>query len=485
MVNNESYFEQFRKNTIGYNTTYQTAYGKQNLLYADWVAGGRLYKPIEDALSYKFGPFVANTHTETSETGTLMTKSYHYAQQIIKQHVNASSDDVLIHAGFGMTSAINKFQRILGLRLKSQKKQNIPENERPVVFISHMEHHSNHTSWLTTIADVVIIEPGNDLLFSTGNLKLKLEQFKNRKFKIGAFSAASNVTGIELPVHEIAKIMHQYGGLCFIDYAMSAPYVDINMHPSNEMEKLDAILFSPHKFLGGPGSSGVLIFDKRLYNNEIPDNPGGGTVNWTNAWNEYKFIDDIETREDGGTPGFLQAIRTAMAIKLKEKMGTKNIRNREHEILKIIFDKLPKINGINILAGNVTKRLGAISFYHNDIHYNLLVRLLSDRFGIQVRGGCACAGTYGHILLGVSKEESKRITRKIDKGDLSEKPGWVRLSIHPVMTNKEINYIINAIEEIVKNHKIWAEDYNYNPANNEFYHKTFNETINYKDWFSV
>jgi len=369
--------------------------------------------------------------------------------------------------------------------LKSQKKQNIPENERPVVFISHMEHHSNHTSWLTTIADVVIIEPGNDLLFSTVNLKLKLEQFKNRKFKIGAFSAASNVTGIELPVHEIAKIMHQYGGLCFIDYAMSAPYVDINMHPSNEMEKLDAILFSPHKFLGGPGSSGVLIFDKRLYNNEIPDNPGGGTVNWTNAWNEYKFIDDIETREDGGTPGFLQAIRTAMAIKLKEKMGTKNIRNREHEILKIIFDKLPKINGINILAGNVTKRLGAISFYHNDIHYNLLVRLLSDRFGIQVRGGCACAGTYGHILLGVSKEESKRITRKIDKGDLSEKPGWVRLSIHPVMTNKEINYIINAIEEIVKNHKIWAEDYNYNPANNEFYHKTFNETINYKDWFSV
>ncbi len=483
--NLEQYFHQFRKNTLGSDISYQTAYGKQKLLYADWVASGRLYKNIEDAIAQKFGPFVANTHTETSETGTLMTKSYHYAQKIIKQHVNASNNDVLIHAGFGMTAAVNKFQRILGLKNKNIQKQSIPENERPIVFISHMEHHSNHTSWLTTIADVVIIKPDENLLFDINNLKTELEKYKNRKFKIGAFSAASNVTGIELPVHKIARLMHEYGGVCFVDYAMSAPYVKINMHPEDEIEKLDAIMFSPHKFLGGPGTSGVLIFDKSLYKNDIPDNPGGGTVDWTNAWNEYKFIDDIEGREDGGTPGFLQAIKTALAIKLKEKMGIENIIEREHEILKIIFDKLPQIKGINILAGNTSKRLGAISFYHKDIHYNLIVRLLSDRFGIQVRGGCACAGTYGHLLLGVTKEESKKITEKINRGDLSEKPGWVRLSIHPIMTNNEVNFIIDAISKIAENYKDWEKDYTYNPHTNEFEHKTYKNKTDYKFWFVI
>ena len=481
----EKYFEKYRKNTIGNNTEYNTIFGKKKLIYADWVASGRLYLPIEEKLIEKFGPFVANTHTETSETGMLMTKSYHYAQEIIKKHVNASADDVLIHAGFGMTSAVNKFQRILGLRLKGRKKEDIPENERPVVFISHMEHHSNHTSWLTTIADVVIIPPKDDLTFSTENLEKTIAKYNNRKFKIGAFTAASNVTGIELPVHKIAKIMHQNEGVCFVDYAMSAPYVEINMHPQDPMEKLDAIMFSPHKFLGGPGASGVLIFDKTLYNNEIPDNPGGGTVDWTNAWNEYKFIDNIEAREDGGTPGFLQAIKTALAIKLKEEMTPQKIKEREEEQLKIIFDRFNKIKGLKILAGNVTKRLGAVSFYHNDIHYNFIVRVLSDKYGIQVRGGCACAGTYGHLLLGVDKEESKRITEKINKGDLSEKPGWVRLSIHPTMTDKEIIYIADAIEEIVNDYQKLQNEYIYSPKTNDFFHKNHKQFIDYKEWFSM
>lgn len=482
----DKYFERFRKNIIGYKHKYTTPFGEKELIYADWVASGRLYKPIEDKIANEFGPFVANTHTETSETGMLMTNSYHFAQKIIKNHVNADKNDVLISVGFGMTSAINKFQRILGIKYCGRENNFCKSQEdKPVVFVTHMEHHSNHTSWLTSIADVVMIEPNKDFLVDLNDLETKLKQYKDRKFKIGAFTAASNVTGIVPPYHKMAKIMHQHNGVCFVDFAMAAPYVDINMHPTDPMEKLDAITFSPHKFLGGPGSSGVLIFDSNLYNREIPDNPGGGTVNWTNAWNEYSFIDDIEIREDGGTPGFLQTIRTSLAIKLKEEMGVENIKKREHEILKIVFDRFSKINGIKVLADNITDRLGSISFYHKDIHYNLIVKLLSDMYGIQVRGGCACAGTYGHYLLNVSYEESKRITQNIEAGDLSEKPGWIRLSIHPAMTDNEINYIMDSIEEIVNKHKEFAKYYHYSPKTNEYTYKKEYNRIDYKKWFEL
>lgn len=482
----DKYFKKFRKNIIGYGTKYTTPFGEKELIYADWVASGRLYKPIEDKITNDFGPFVANTHTETSETGMLMTNSYHYAQSIIKNHVNANNKDVLISVGFGMTSAINKFQRILGIKYCGRENKFCKSiDEKPVVFVTHMEHHSNHTSWLTSIADVIMIEPDKDFLVDLNDLEQKLKQYKNRKFKIGAFTAASNVTGVIPPYHKMAKMMHEYNGVCFIDFAMAAPYVDIDMHPSDPLEKLDAITFSPHKFLGGPGSSGVLIFDSSLYNREIPDNPGGGTVNWTNAWNEYSFVDDIEIREDGGTPGFLQTIRTSLAIKLKEELGVENIKKREEEILKIVFDRFSKIDGVKLLSNNQTKRLGAISFYHKKIHFNLIVKLLSDMYGIQVRGGCACAGTYGHYLLDVSYEESKRITKNIEAGDLSEKPGWVRLSIHPIMTDKEIIFIMDAIEEIVNKHNEFAKFYTYSPKSNEYTYKKKYNRIDYKKWFEL
>jgi selenocysteine lyase/cysteine desulfurase len=285
----------------------------------------------------------------------------------------------------------------------------------------------------------------------------------------------------------MAAIMHKYGGLCFIDFAASAPYVDINMHPENKNEALDAILFSPHKFLGGPGSSGVLIFNKDLYSLESPDQPGGGTVDWTNAWGEYKYSDDIETREDGGTPGFLQAIRTALSIKLKEDMGTVNIRKREEELIEIAFNEMTKIPNLHILADNIKDRVGAISFYITDVHFNLVVKLLNDRFGVQVRGGCACAGTYGHLLLDVSIEESHRITDLIDSGDLSEKPGWIRLSIHPTMTNDELYLICDALAQIEKNHKEWVKDYTYDKHTNEFNHNMFEnkERYNIAEWFEL
>ena len=470
----EQYFNPFRKNIIGGDTWFDSPYGRKKVCYFDWVASGRLYAPIEEKLTRVFGPFVANTHTETSETGTRMTLCYRYAHEFIKKHVNAGTNDVIITAGPGMTTVVNKLQRILGLRTgnKRTKHEIIDETDRPVVFITHMEHHSNQTSWYETLADVVMIPPDRNLLVDPDALRVTLQKFQNRKFKIGAFTACSNVTGIITPYPEMAAIMHENQGLCFVDFAASAPYVTMNMHPSDPLQKLDAVYFSPHKFLGGPGSSGVLIFDSSLYQSEIPDDPGGGTVDWTNPWGEYKYVDDIETREDGGTPGYLQAIRAALALELKEKMGVKQIMEREEELVDRMMKGLRQVPGIRILAGDLEHRLGIISFYHPRFHFNLIVKLLSDRYGIQVRGGCACAGTYGHFLLEVSYDRSHEITAKINHGDLSDKPGWVRVSLHPVMTFEEVDYFLSSLNEIVQNCEEWKKEYIYDPKKNEFEHRT-------------
>lgn len=466
----EKYFSQYRNNIIGINQTFRSPYGEKKIIYADWIASGRLYSPIEKKISETFGPLVGNTHSESSITGSIMTQSYHYAHEYIKKHVNAAKDDVIITAGSGMTAMINKFQRILGLKIPEQLKAyvNLPKELTPVVFLTHMEHHSNQTSWLETIADVVCIAPTDDGLIDFEDFHKQLEKYNDRKLKIGSFTSCSNVTGIKTPYHKLAKIIHEHGGFCFVDFACSAPYVDINMHPEDPLEKLDAIFFSPHKFLGGPGTPGVIIFDSKLYHNRVPDNPGGGTVDWTNPWGEHKFINNIELREDGGTPAFLQTIKAGLCIELKEMMGTLKIEERESELVKIVFENLPKVPGLHILAGNIDDRLGAISFYVDKIHYNLVVKLLNDRFGIQTRGGCSCAGTYGHYLLHVSPLQSRQITEKINHGDYSEKPGWVRLSLHPTMTDDELYFIIDSINEVVKNISKWEKDYKYHPSKNEF-----------------
>lgn len=469
-MSTEKYFSKFRKNIIGIDQHFRTPYGRKKMIYADWIASGRLYKPIEDKIVRAIGPFVGNTHTETSENGRLMTEAYGYAHKKIKEHVNGETGDVILTTGFGMTGAIVKFQRILGLKICGDlaEQKCLKTSERPVVFLTHMEHHSNQTSWYETAADIVVIEPGDDMTVSLANLEENLKKYKDRKRKIGSFTACSNVTGIRTPYHQMARLMHDYGGTAFVDFAASAPYDKIDMHPADPKEKLDAIFFSPHKFLGGPGSSGVVIFDSSLYQSKAPDQPGGGTVDWTNRWGEYKFIDDIEIREDGGTPGFLQAIRTALAIELKNRMSIEMMQQREHELTQAAFIALRQIPNLHILADQVENRLGIISFYIDSIHYNLIVKLLSDRFGVQVRGGCVCSGTYGHYLLNVSYDKSKRITGKIDHGDLSEKPGWVRLSLHPTMTDKELRFIMEAIQQIEKNHTAWGADYLYNKHTNEF-----------------
>ena len=484
----EKHFDEFRKNTVGHEQRVVTPYGQKRLLYADWTATGRLYRPVERLLTETFGPFYGNTHSGSSETGRVMTEAYAAARDIIRAHVNASKDDLLITCGYGMTAAVNKLQRLLGLRVPEQLRPfvGLHQDRRPLVVTTYMEHHSNHTSWLETLADVVLVRPDPKGLVDLGSLDDVLRRHRHRPLKIGTFTACSNVTGIRPPYHQMARIMHEHGGLCFVDFSSSAPYVSMNMHPDAQMEHLDGLFFSPHKFLGGPGSCGVLVFNSRLYSNKAPDNVGGGTVKWTNPWGGRRFLDDVEAREDGGTPGILQTVKAALAIKVKERLVIDKMLSREEEILRALMPGLLSIDGVRVLAGDIRERLAIVSFCIEEMHYNLVVRVLNDYYGIQSRGGCSCAGTYGHFLLNIGREESQAITDRIDTGDLRAKPGWVRISLHPTTTTDEVLFILDAIQEIATNRRQWIRQYAYDAATNEFVNERYSRRrpAVIKKWFS-
>jgi selenocysteine lyase/cysteine desulfurase len=418
-----------------------------------------------------------------------MTLAYHEAQRIVKAHVGAHDTDALLMVGSGMTSALAKLQRILGLKVPEQLLPycTVPESVRPVVFLTHMEHHSNQTSWLETICTVEIIRPDEAGLVDMRHLDELLEKYATRPIKIASVTSCSNVTGVFTPYRAIARRLHDAGGWCFVDFACSAPYIPIAMHTSDPLESLDAIFFSPHKFLGGPGSPGVLVFDKKLYTLRAPDQPGGGTVQWTNPWGEHSYIQDIEAREDGGTPAFLQTIKAALAIRLKESIGLETLQAREHALVERIFAALSPIPNLHILAPENKERLCVFSFCIDDLHFNLGVKLLNDYFGIQTRGGCSCAGTYGHYLFNISRQISKAISCKVDDGDLSERPGWIRFSVHPAMTDEETEFILNGIKELAKHHEEWGREYRYNAASNEFQHISWNSSIHatVEEWFRM
>lgn len=467
----EQHFQPFRKQIVGIDATMKLADGRTApIVYADWTASGRLYAPIEDFMLREIGPLVANTHTETTYTGVAMTEAYHRARGIIKKAVNAAATDSLFFTGFGMTAAVNKLQRLLGLRKpEACRQESCREGKRPLVLVTHMEHHSNQITWEECDVDVRLV-PRDE---ATGLPDLQwLERMcrdcTDRPLLIGSFTAGSNVTGLLPPCHQMAAVMHRHGGYCFVDMAAAGPYIDIDMHPADPMQRLDAIMLSPHKFLGGPGSSGILILSNELYKLAVPDHPGGGTVKWTTPFGTHSYVDEIEAREDGGTPGFLQAIRAALAFELKAAMGVSNILAREHELMELILDEFRQEPGIMLLEGGNLERLGVLSFYAPGEHYNLIVRLLNDRFGVQTRGGCSCAGTYGHILFNIDKSTSRHITELIEGGDLTEKPGWVRLSIHPTMSNAEARFAGQAVVQTIRNYREWAEDYVYHKESGDF-----------------
>ncbi|SJZ76609.1 Selenocysteine lyase/Cysteine desulfurase [Chitinophaga eiseniae] len=486
----EDYFATYRRHIIGYRQSFLSPFGRKRIIYADWTASGRAYGPIEDTIRQQVLPFVGNTHTHTTVTGTYMSEAYETAKGIIKAHVNAAEEDVLLFCGSGMTGAVNKLQRLLGLRIPGRAATCLhstyrEEAGRPVVFVTHMEHHSHHISWLETMATVEIIARDANGQVDLRHFHALLEQYKQRTVKIAAVTAASNVTGIRTPYHDMAKLVHRYNGWCFVDFACAAPYCDIDMHPDEPGAALDAIYFSPHKLLGGPGTPGVLLFHQKLYCHAAPDEPGGGTVDYTNPWGEYDYTADIAQREDGGTPPFLQGIKAAMCIRLKEAMQVDNIRQREEALLSVILPRLARIPQLQVLEPQAVQRLGVVSFIVPGVHYHLVVRLLNDRFGIQLRGGCSCAGTYGHLLLNVDKERSHAIRQSILSGDMSCKPGWVRLSVHPTMTDREVHYILDAIEATVLQARTWGRDYVYDARTNDFRFQGAANTTPVDSWFNV
>jgi selenocysteine lyase/cysteine desulfurase len=475
----QDHFGSFREHTIGIRHHITTPYGRQPLLYADWTASGRLYEPIERKLQETFGPYVSNPHTDSNTTGLTMTLAYNEARNIIKKHVHAGPQDILLFCGNGTTGAVNKLQRIMGLRLPEwlHRRNTSTLEERPVIFISHMEHHSNILPWQEGLGDVVTIPPGDDGNIDPQQLESLLRLHRNRRWKIGSFTSCSNVTGIQTPYRKLAAIMHRHGGICFVDFAANAPYELIDMHPATSNEKLDAIFFSPHKFLGGPGTNGILIFDAALSKGRIPDEPGGGTVTWVNPWGGRRYIDALEMREDGGTPGFLQAFRTALCMNLKDQMNGSGhyMVIRELQLCHDLLTGLRSIPGCSVLAGHQTERHGIASFTLRDIHYNLAVQLLNDRFGIQARGGCSCAGPYGHYLLGLGPEHSTQIAKAIMDGDQSLRPGWIRLSLHPIMTDQEVERIVSAVRSIVTHIHQWKQDYRYDSFTNSWIHLYAND----------
>ncbi|RAV05640.1 aminotransferase class V-fold PLP-dependent enzyme [Paenibacillus sp. YN15] len=468
----EAAFAAVRRNIIGGDRIIRTPGGPRKMIYADWCASGRLYGPIEDYMKHYIGPLVGNTHTGSNATGASMTMAYSLAGSIIRRHVHASPRDVLMFCGTGMTGAVNKLQRLLQIRAPKglQDRLCLPAEERPVIFITHMEHHSNHISWLETTGEVVMVPPDEQGLVSPEVLDRVVSCYGDRPLKIGAFTACSNVTGLMTPIAELAAVMHRHGGLAFADYSASAPYVDMDMYPPLPGGWLDALYFSPHKFLGGPGTSGVLVMHGRLLGSSVPDEPGGGTVIWTDPWGKRTYLGNAEEREDGGTPGFLQAIRAALCIKLKEELGTGAMLRREERLLERLWPYLDSCPGLHVLEGRHRCRLGIVSFHIEGLHYKLVTRLLNDKFGIQARGGCSCSGSYGHYLYGIGPDASDYIHHQILSGNLEWKPGWVRISLHPAMSEEEVDAIGRAVRDIARHGRTWGEEYRMDRITGEVIH---------------
>jgi len=499
--------EEVRNAIIGQNFIFQTPYGMRLLTYADYTASGRSLKFIEQFL-IKIQREYANTHTEDDVTGRHMTEILHQAEAIIKKAFNAEKNCRIIATGTGATGAISKFQEIIGIRLppatrnlvrsildNSSEENVIDQNLRkkleleidrlkPVVFIGPYEHHSNDLMWREAIAEVVTIQLTPDGYIDLRDLENQVSDAKYKKrLKIGSFSAASNVTGLKSPVYEIARIMHKYDSLVCFDFAASAPYVKINMNNDSDTF-FDAIFISPHKFVGGPGSSGILVFNERVYNLKLsPTSAGGGTVDFVSS-TAVDYSKDIETREKSGTPGVLQTIKAALVIDLKDAIGIDNIESKELEYTTRALERLSKHSKIKILGPiDPENRISIVSFMIKQrdkyLHPKLVTKLLNDLFGIQSRAGCMCAGPYGHSLLNIDEKQSQKF-RKINlQGKLGIRPGWCRVNFHYLFSEIEFKFICQAIEFIADYGYLFLRKYSFNINSGVWTHLNFKDTLLY------
>jgi selenocysteine lyase/cysteine desulfurase len=474
-VDSSALIDYIRESVIGRDEVVDGPFGPRRVVYADYTASGRSLTFIEDYIRDAVLPLYANTHTESSGTGLQTTHFREEARDIIKRCVGGSDEHVVVFCGSGSTAAINKMIDILGLRIPSNLEDHfgfgdrIPPSERPVVFIGPFEHHSNELPWRESIADVVAIDEDADGHIDLQHLERALERYAERPLKIGSFSAASNVTGITSATGEIASVLHRRGALSLWDFAAAAPYVDIDMGSADagSLAYKDAIFISPHKMIGGPGTPGVLVARRSLFDNRVPAVPGGGTVTYVNP-DDHRYLDDIEQREEGGTPAIVESIRAGMIFQLKEAVGTDAIRVREESFIRRAIASWEQNANIDVLGNHDADRLSIVSFVvrHEDryLHHNFVVALLNDLFGIQSRGGCSCAGPYGHRLLGIDIGTSHEFEREIARGSEGIKPGWVRVNFNYFISDAVFEFILDAVHLIAAEGWKLLPYYNFDPA---------------------
>ena len=442
-----------RNDEIGRNVHVETPFGRRLICYADLTATGRHLQFVEDWI-HASRSYYANTHTEISTTGRMMTELRENARQIIRCAVRASDDDELVFVGSGATGAINKLVGMLGLRVSEplerayELSRAIPAAERPVVLVGPYEHHSNELPWLESIAEVIEIDLDDDGGVDLAELRKRVETFASRPLLIGSFSAASNVTGVITDVRAIAKILHRAGALAFFDYAAAAPYVPLDMHPADPEERIDALFLSPHKFVGGPEASGVLVAHRSLFRTRTPERPGGGTVSYVAGpeREDVDYVEGLSEREEGGTPAILGDVRAAMGFLIKETAGPQALLDHEIALAERAIERLERHPRIRVLGPRKLSRLAIIPIDIEGLHHELSSTLLDHLFGIQNRAGCSCAGPYGHRLLGIDFGKSAIFRALVQQGINGIKPGWARISLPWYASEEDLEFILSAVE---------------------------------------